>query len=787
MKLISRYILPFSAILLFVGAALLLTNLFWTIFQAIPALLFFVSISLTAWLYGRNVGFIASFLSVCVINVFLFAPQFVIDLSYEGLIRSTLIFAVGLTLSWLTTAHKKSELERSRLNVEIENQRRRLSDIISSVPGVVWEAWGQPDKNSQRIDFINDYVETMLGYTIEEWLAQPNFWLTIVHPDDKEEAARRSFEHFSKGGADTNTFRWVKKDGSEIWIESHSIVITDEAGKPIGMRGVTLDISERKEAEKSIKISEKRFRKLVEQSPISTQVFSADGRTILTNSAWEKLWGVTLADLPDYNILEDEQLVERGIMPYIKKAFEGTPTTIPSIPYYPDRGDFINQPRWVEAFIYPVKDEQNRVREVVLMHEDITERKEIEKERELILEREQAARLKAEEANRVKDEFLATLSHELRTPLTAILGWSQMLSNGSLDEETVKYAIEVIGRNARNQSQLINDILDVSRIITGKLRVAVKSIEIKSVVESAIEAVQISADLKNININFKYDDSIQTIKGDADRLQQVFWNLLSNAIKFTPQGGAVKIEAEKLTTHVRVSVSDTGQGIEPEFLPYVFDRFRQADGSSTRQHGGLGLGLAIVRHLVEIHGGTVSVASEGVGKGSTFIVDLPLNFEMELPVSESENSFPQETAQNLSLENKTALPLNNCCILLIEDDPDSLELVTFQLEQSGASVTRAASSPEALEIFKTKRFDVLISDIGMPDENGYEFIRKVRALDAENGGLTPAIALTAYASSKDRSEALEAGFQTHLAKPVDKETLIVAVSSLIEGQKLLSN
>jgi signal transduction histidine kinase/CheY-like chemotaxis protein len=441
----------------------------------------------------------------------------------------------------------------------------------------------------------------------------------------------------------------------------------------------------------------------------------------------------------------------------------------------------------VEAFIYPVKDEQNRVREVVLMHEDITERKEIEKERELILEREQAARLKAEEANRVKDEFLATLSHELRTPLTAILGWSQMLSNGSLDEETVKYAIEVIGRNARNQSQLINDILDVSRIITGKLRVTVKPIEIKSVVESAIEAVQISADLKNININFKYDDSIQTIKGDADRLQQVFWNLLSNAIKFTPQGGAVKIEAEKLTTHVRVSVSDTGQGIEPEFLPYVFDRFRQADGSSTRQHGGLGLGLAIVRHLVEIHGGTVSVASEGVGKGSTFTVDLPLNFEIESPVSESENNLPQETAQNLSIENKTALPLNDCCILLIEDDADSLELVTFQLEQSGASVTRAASSPEALESFKTKRFDVLISDIGMPDENGYEFIRKVRALDAENGGLTPAIALTAYAGSKDRAEALAAGFQTHLAKPVDKETLIVAVSSLIEGQKLLSN
>jgi len=787
MTLFRRFLLPVSGVLLLIGTASVLTWLFWVILQSVPSPLFYITIALSAWLYGRWGGFLASFLAVFVLNFFLFSPQFRFHYSLEELVRTGLVLAVGLTFSWLITANKKSEVERLHLNQEIENQRKRLSDIFSSVPGVVWEAWGQPDASSQRINFVSDYVEAMLGYTVEEWLATPNFWLTIVHPDDKERAAAHANEHFVKGGADINTFRWIRKDGREIWVESHSIVIEDEEGKPLGMRGVTLDITERKQAEEAVKISEKRFRKLIEQSPISTQVFSPDGRTILTNAAWEKLWGVTLADLPDYNILKDEQLVERGIMPYIKKAFEGTPTTIPSVPYFPDRGEFLNQPRWVEAFIYPVKDEQNRVREVVLMHDDITERKEIEKERELIIEREQAARLKAEEANRVKDEFLATLSHELRTPLTAILGWSQMLSNGSLDEETVKYAIEVIGRNARNQNQLINDILDVSRIITGKLRVTVKPIELKSVVEAAIEAVQISADLKNININFKYDERLPTIKGDSDRLQQVFWNLLSNAIKFTPPGGAVKIEAEKLTAHVRVSVSDTGQGIEPEFLPYVFDRFRQADGSSTRQHGGLGLGLAIVRHLVEIHGGAVSVASEGVGKGSTFIVDLPLNFEIESPISESEDNFPQETAQNLSIENKTALPLNDCCVLLIEDDADSLELVAFQLEQSGASVTTAASSPEALEIFKTKRFDILISDIGMPDENGYEFIRKVRALDAENGGLTPAIALTAYASSKDRSEALGAGFQTHLAKPVDKETLIVAVSSLIEGQKLLSN
>jgi PAS domain S-box-containing protein len=563
-------------------------------------------------------------------------------------------------------------------------------------------------------------------------------------------------------------------------------VITDENGNPLGMRGVTLDITERKKAEEALKISEKRFRKLNEQSPISTQIFSPDGRTISTNAAWEKLWGVTLADLPDYNILEDEQLAANGIMPYIQKAFDGTPTEIPPVPYVPDRGEFAGQPRWVQAFIYPVRDEQAHVREVVLMHEDITERKEIEKQREQLLEREQEARQKAEDANRIKDEFLATLSHELRTPLTAILGWSQMLSNDSLDQETARYAVQVIQRNARNQSQLINDILDVSRVITGKLRLTVATVDLKSVIKAAIDAVKISADLKNIKIVFKYDARLQTIKGDADRLQQVFWNLLSNAIKFTPPGGAVKIEAEKLTTHVRVSVSDTGQGIEPEFLPYVFERFRQADGSSTRLHGGLGLGLAIVRHLTEIHGGSVNATSEGIGKGATFIVDLPLYYEAESSELELENGFPQEIAANSRIENQPSLPLAACRVLLIEDDADSLEMVKMLLEQSGASVATAISSPEALKILNTERFDVLISDIGMPEENGYELIRKVRSLSAEKGGLTPAIALTAYAGNNDRQQALEAGFQSHLTKPVDKETLIVAVSSLIEGQKLLS-
>jgi CheY-like chemotaxis protein/two-component sensor histidine kinase len=378
----------------------------------------------------------------------------------------------------------------------------------------------------------------------------------------------------------------------------------------------------------------------------------------------------------------------------------------------------------------------------------------------------------------LKDEFLATLSHELRTPLNAILGWSQMLQTNNLDETAAKRAMATIERNARSQSQLIDDILDVSRIITGKLRLDVRAVDLQLVISAAVDAARPAAEAKNMRLQTLIDPRATQISGDSDRLQQVVWNLLSNAIKFTPKNGRVQVRLERVNSHVEIVVSDTGAGIEPEFLPFVFERFRQSDGSMTRRHGGLGLGLAIVRQLVELHGGTVSVESKGEGQGSTFIVSLPF-----LPVRlepEADLSRVHPAAQNGSM---VICPpeLSGLRVLLVDDEADSRELLNFVLESCGAQVTTGSSAAEALELIKHEKFDVIVSDIGMPEEDGFSLIRKIRGLTVEQGGNTPAIALTAYARAEDRVQALRSGFQMHIAKPVESAELTAALASLARG------
>ena len=378
-----------------------------------------------------------------------------------------------------------------------------------------------------------------------------------------------------------------------------------------------------------LRASENRFRTLVEQSPVSTQIFSPDGRTVRVNRAWERLWGVTLEQLGDYNILKDPQLEEKGIAPYIKRGFEGEPTRVPPILYDPEEtipGITSNEDprRWVSAVIYPVKDEAGRVREVVLIHEDITERVRAEDEVRAQMEAAESARREAEEASRLKDEFLATLSHELRTPLTSILGWAKLLRAGGLEPEFVARGLEAVERNAVAQTRLIGDLLDVSRIVAGQLRLEPRPVELAGVVGAGVESVRPAADARGVRLELSLDPSGCTVSGDPDRLQQVVWNLLSNAVKFTPRGGRVVVRLARADGHAEVEVSDTGRGIPAEFLPHVFDRFRQADGRITREHGGLGLGLAIARHFVELHGGTITAASPGEGRGATFRFRLPL-------------------------------------------------------------------------------------------------------------------------------------------------------------------
>jgi len=381
----------------------------------------------------------------------------------------------------------------------------------------------------------------------------------------------------------------------------------------------------------------------------------------------------------------------------------------------------------------------------------------------------------SQETNRMKDEFLATLSHELRSPLNSMLGWAKLLNTRSFDAVTTKRAMEIIERNARVQAQLVEDLLDVSRIIQGKFRLEVHPVELVHVVESALEAVRPAAEAKEILLNAVFEPGVSAIAGDSNRLQQVFWNLLSNAIKFTPKGGQVKVLLEQLDSYLEIAITDTGQGISPEFVPYVFERFRQADSSITRSFSGLGLGLAIVRHLVELHGGTVHAQSQGEGLGSTFTVKLPiLPVRVEAPVVpvypiiEPELSFPN-------------LPsLKGIRVLVVDDELDSREFTAMVLEECGAVVVAAASVSEALAAFAESSLDVLVSDIGMPEEDGYSLIARIRGM--KQGGI-PAVALTAYARVEDKSKAISAGFEMHLSKPVEPAELATVVASLASRVK----
>lgn len=401
------------------------------------------------------------------------------------------------------------------------------------------------------------------------------------------------------------------------------------------------------------------------------------------------------------------------------------------------------------------------------VRDHLLEQKRAEEERTRLL-------AEAEAANRTKDEFLATMSHELRTPMTAILGWAHLLRTSKFNEDDLARALETVERNARAQTKLIDDLLDISRIITGKLRLDVRLIDLTTVIEAAVDATRPTAEAKGIRLQTLIDPQAGPVSGDTDRLQQVIWNLLTNAIKFTPKGGRVQVRVERINSYVEINVSDTGQGISAEFLPHVFDRFRQADGTTTRAHGGLGLGLSIVRQLVELHGGTVTAESNGAGQGSSFTVQLPLMVTRR-EVFKPERRHPT-AGGSLSLDCHPSL--SDLRILIVDDEADTRELLRTMLEQCGSEVTTAASVAEALAAFQQSKPDVLISDIGMPEEDGYVLIGKVRALEAGLGERVPAIALTAYARVEDRVRALTAGFHVHVPKPIEPVELLAVVASL---------
>jgi PAS domain S-box-containing protein len=511
--------------------------------------------------------------------------------------------------------------------------------------------------------------------------------------------------------------------------------------------------------------SEGRYRALVELSPDVIFV-NADGRIAYANAAAVRFFGAKTA----------EELIGRSPLEFVageSKTFvesrtqrlitQGGNTSLAAEDWV--RLDGKTVPVEALAAIVPWRD--GKAVQVILR--DISERKRAEEEKSRLLASERAARATAEHASRMKDEFLATLSHELRTPLNAIVGWSHLLLSGTSDKSDFDQGLSAIDRNARMQARLIEDLLDMSAIISGKLRLDIQQVLPIGFIEAAINSVKPGADAKGIVMEQELDPYAGPVAGDSNRLQQVVWNILSNAIKFTARGGRVHVKLTRVDAIVELTVTDSGQGISPDFLPFVFDRFRQADGSVTRKMGGLGIGLAIAKQLVDLHGGTITVKSPGDGKGSTFTVQLPL---MAIQVTKTPADAPEPS------QKPAVVGLRGIRILVVDDEADTRDVIRKILEGSHAEVSTAASAAEAFPVLESQKFNVLVSDIGMPEVDGYEFLRQVRQMKSVAAGRIPAIALTAFARSEDRTRALMAGYQVHVAKPVEPAELVATVASV---------
>ena len=520
------------------------------------------------------------------------------------------------------------------------------------------------------------------------------------------------------------------------------------------------DITARRRAEEAVQESSERLRFMAESMPHKIFTARADGSVDYFNQQWRDYTGLSLERMEGWEwikLLHPDD-VDENIRHWHHSLSTGAPFQMEHR-FRQANGDY----RWHLTRAHAKRDAKANISMWVGSNTDIDTIKRADEEKKQLLENERIARSEAERASQIKDEFLATLSHELRTPLNAILGWSQLILQGTMSKEDVQRGLETIERNARSQNKLIEDLLEMSSIISGKVRLDVKRLNLAGVVEAAVESLAPAAEAKEIQLRRIIDPSAGPVSGDPNRLQQIIWNLLSNAVKFTPKGGNIEVIVERLASHLEITVKDSGLGIKPEFLRYVFDRFRQ--------HGGLGLGLAIVKQLVGLHGGTVRAESAGEGEGASFIVSLPL-----APISQRKDQHPEMSLYSES--DREDIALSGVKVLVVDDEPDARELIKWILTRSKAEVTVAASAAEGLAILKTHRPDVMISDIGMPGKDGYQFIREVRNLPAIHGGKTPAIALTAFAGSGDRTRALIAGYQMHLSKPVETHELIATIGSL---------
>ncbi|MDQ3805555.1 MAG: PAS domain S-box protein [Acidobacteriota bacterium] len=711
--------------------------------------------------------------------------------------------------------HINDLTEHRRAEEEVRFQAHLLDTVEQAVIATDLEG---------RIIYWNRHAEKLYGWPAAEVLGR-----SVVEVTPAETSHAQAGEIMSCLGAGqtwSGEFLVRRRDGTTFPALVTDAPILDEAGRLVGVVGVSADLTERKRAEEAVHEAERRaLREYETLLHRLTHLAESLGTARDHLTVFRDLRDFALVSVPCIGVfisLYDEKLdvrtaqyawgdgeeIDVSSLPPMPVSAEGpnsravrTGQVVITNDYWEmkqkGRGQLgvlvgpVNELRPQSSLIVPMATMGRIVGTVeVQSYENHAYREEhvtamrmaanlaaVAIENMRLLQFETRAREAAEESNRLKDEFLATLSHELRTPLTAILGWSHMLRSGRLDEKTHATAVEIIERNARTQQQIVDDILDVSRVITGKLRLDAQPTDLRAVVEAATDTIRPAAAAKNIRLEALFDPGAGPVMGDAGRLQQVVWNLLANAVKFTPIGGEVRVRVERgAGGHVRLAVADNGIGIRPNFLPHVFDRFRQGDQSTTRAYGGVGLGLAIVRHLVELHGGTVKAESAGEGRGATFTIELP-GLRMADDGRRNEEGGAAGDVQSALRPPPSAL-LSGLTVLVVDDEPDALDLIRVVLEQGGARVTTVGDAAGALAAFEAGRPDVLVADIGMPGEDGYQLIRRVRALGLERGGRVPAIALTAYARVEDRMQALRAGYQMHVPKPVELAELAAIVASL---------
>jgi PAS domain S-box-containing protein len=669
------------------------------------------------------------------------------------------------------TARKRAEEARKEEQRRAEAAHRLLDAVASGTEDVIATM-----DTDFRFTFVNDaYRRRFYEVFGTEVAAGVRLDAALAHLPDERRNAMALWEKALLGERVSVVAEFGDPARARREWNLRFYPLLDAAGAITGAALFAVDTSDRRRAEEALRQSEQRLRQMADTMAHMIWVTRPDGYHEWYNRRWYEFTGVPegSTDGEGWNGMFHPEDQSRAWSRWKHSLDSGEAYEI-EYRLRHRTGEY----RWVLGRALPIRNDRGEIERWFGTCTDIHAMRQLVDEREHLLQSEQTARIEAERASRMKDEFLATLSHEIRTPLNAILGWAAVLRSTRIGAAEATEGLEVIERNARVQAQIIDDLLDMSRIVSGKLRLDVQRIDLADVIRAAAETVAPAAGAKDIHVQLVLDPLAGPISGDPHRLQQVFWNLLSNAIKFTARGGRVQVLLERVNSHVEVSVVDSGQGIDPAFLPYVFDRFRQADATTTRRHGGLGLGLAIVKQLVELHGGSIRAKSPGLGKGATFVMALPL-----LAVHpDVDPSQPRRhpTADTAAAGMDPWVSIAGVRVLVVDDEADARVLLKRLLQECDAIVTTVSSAAEAVAFIQAERPDVLVSDIGMPEEDGYSLIRRVRALPADQGGRIPAIALTAYARAEDRVKAVVSGFQHHLSKPVEPMELIAVVASLVD-------